>query len=357
MITTSLRRGGAETQAVSLAAELRRRGWNVKLISLVSGCEFKEEPCSSLGMQPGFANPLGLLRLVAMLRSFRPQVLHAHLFHANVLARLARLVCPVPVVISTLHSVAESAQRHGTILRRDLVYRITDPLADIVVAVSQAVAERHAKAGAAARRKLTVIPNGVDTGLFRPDAERRLATRRELGLQSEFVWLAAGRLMWKKGYPTLLRAFGQRRNSVLLIAGEGPQVQELRALAKEVAAPVRFLGRRDDMPSLMNAADACVLSSAIEGLPMILIEAASSGLPCVSTDVGGAPDAIVEGETGFLVAPGNVPALSEALLRLEALPESELHAFGQQARARAIARFDLRTVAGQWEEQYRKLLD
>lgn len=364
LLTTNLAPGGAETQVVRLAVEMRRRGWRVAVVSLLPPSAFITEledagvEVHSADMRPGAAELRGLARVVAILARFRPQVVHSHMFHANVAARVARLVCPVPALVATLHSAAESRRRGGGLRARDLVYRFTRPLGDAVVAVSRAAGERHVAAGAVSRRKLRVIPNGVDTSVFRPDAERRSATRRSLGLKDgEFAWLAAGRLMWKKDYPTLLEAFAAVRGGVLLIAGEGPREAGLRALAVELNVNARFLGRRDDLPALMNAADAFVLSSVVEGLPVVLLEAAASGLPAVTTDAGGSPEVVEEGRTGWVVPCGNVKALAAAMSRLAGLPPEERERMGLASRERALAEFEFAAVAARWERLYRELLE
>ncbi|MDE3168443.1 MAG: glycosyltransferase, partial [Acidobacteriota bacterium] len=226
-------------------------------------------------------------------------------------------------------------------------------LADATVFVSAAAAERHAAARAVRARRMRVIPNGVDTALFRPDAGRRTRAREALGLGGTFTWLAAGRLMWKKNYPLLLRAMESRRAEVLLIAGSGPDEAALRVLAPP---NVCFLGARADLPDLMNAADAFVLSSSVEGLPMVLLEAAASGLACVATAVGGVPEAVLAERTGFLVPAGNLETLRSAMARMADQPGAERAAMGREARALALARFDLRTVVEQWEQLYRALL-
>ena len=341
LLTTGLARGGAETQVVYLAGELRRRGWETSVVSLLPVEAFADE-LARAGV-PVYAP--GIARLAMLLHRLRPHVLHAHLFHANVLARMVRLICPVPVVISTVHSLAESGRdKTGTRLR-DLTYRLTECLGEATVCVCRAAAERHGVA--------RVIPNGVDTALFRPDAERRASTRQALGLGAEFVWLAAGRLMWKKDYPTLLRAFGQQVGATLLVAGVGPLEDELRALG----GGARFLGPRVDVPALMNAADGVVLSSVVEGLPMVLLEAASSGVPAVATDVGGVREAVLDGATGYVVPPRDAEALAGALRALAALDPEARAAMGRAARDHAVAHFDLRAVAGQWEALYRELLE
>jgi len=288
---------------------------------------------------------------------FRPRILHSHLFHANILARLSRLIVPVPVVVSTLHSVSESGRRRADTHWRDLAYRVSDPLTDRVVAVCEAVARRHLACRAVSSAKCRVIANGVDGAAFRPDGERRAAMRRELGLDKGFVWLAAGRLMWKKDYATMLRAFAARRHSVLLVAGTGPQSVELRDLAVQLGADVRWLGARTDIAELMNAADALVLSSVVEGLPVVLLEAAASGLIAVSTDAGGAREAIVDGETGFVVPGGNVEALANAMELVESLDAAERERMSRAARERAMTLFDQKTAAVEWERCYNELLE
>jgi len=255
----------------------------------------------------------------------------------------------VPVVISTLHRSAESGRASKEVRWRDRCYRLTDPLGDLTVGVAQAVAERHVSARAVPTSKLRVIPNGVDTARFRPDSERRERVRRALGLGQEFAWLAAGRLMWKKGYDTLLQACARIQEGVLLIAGSGPQEDELRGLA---GGNVRFLGQRDDVADLMSACDGFVQSSVVEGLPVALLEAAASGLPCVATNAGGAGEV----GTAHIVPPGDPEALACAMMRVMNLPVEERQRFGLAGRGEVVARFDSNVVLHMWEELYREML-
>lgn len=365
MLTTSLAPGGAESQVFRLSLELRRRGWEPAAVSLLPLAGYADTlkaagvQVFSLGMRPGRPDPRGLVRLALLLSRLRPQVLHSHMFHANLMARLARLFCPVPVVISTLHSAAEIGSRAGkrSARLRDWMCRLTDPMADATVAVSGAVAERHASSGAVRRAKLLVIPNGVDTGVFRPDPDRRARVRDQLGLTSEFVWLAAGRLMWKKDWGTLLRAFAAQHGPVLLIAGEGPQEAELKEFAASLAIDARFLGRVDDMPALMNAADAFALSSVIEGLPLVLLEAAASGLPTVAAGAGGVREILEGGEAGLVVPVSDPAALAAAMSQLRSRPADARQRMARAARARAEERFDIQAVVSLWQATYRDLLE
>jgi len=289
---------------------------------------------------------------------FRPQILHSHMFHANLAARLVRLFCPVPVVISTLHSVAESSRETKGVRLRDFAYRLTDPLADMVTAVSEAVADRHRSHGAVRAAKLRVIPNGVDTSRYRPDPARRERARRELGIEERFVWLAAGRLLWKKDYASLLRAFARRPDEVLLLAGEGPEGDRLRQQARElgVDSRARFLGTREDLPALMNAADGFVLSSMFEGMPLVLLEAGASGLPIVATRVGGNAEVLPPEQRGWLVPPQKPAALARGMLRVLTMTEEERRATGVAARNFVLAHYLMDSVLDRWEDLYRRLL-
>jgi glycosyltransferase involved in cell wall biosynthesis/ubiquinone/menaquinone biosynthesis C-methylase UbiE len=357
LLTTNYGRGGAESQVAELASRLHAEVEVVSLLPVEGEAGPSGVRVSSLGMTPGKADPRALYSLARILKRFRPDVLHAHMFHANLMARVMRLAYPVPVVISTVHSMAETQLRDKAEVNarpkwRDRAYRLTDCLSDLTVFVSEAAAARHLEAGAVSIQRSRVIPNGVDVDVFRPDAARRERTREALGLRDEFVWLAAGRLIWKKDYPAMLRAMARQRSGVLLIAGAGPLDTELRAIAAALGARVRFLGARDDMPALMNAADGFVLSSVVEGLPVALLEAAASGLPVVTTAAGGAGEAVLKDRTGFVVAPGDEEALAAAMARVSELPASERERMGGAAREQAAGAFGIARVVEQWERTY-----
>jgi len=348
-LVTGLERGGAETQAAGLARSLRARGWEVSVFAFRAGPLEAELRAAAVPV-----HVLGPGRLLVHLARLKPAIVHAHLFHANLAARLAGLLCPIPVVVSTVHSAAETSRRSGDIRRRDLLYRVTDSLSDATVFVSSASACRHIGARAVARQRVSVIPNGIDTARFRPDPSLRAGVRAALALEGEFAWLAAGRLMWKKNYPLMLEAMARQPAGVLIIAGDGPDAARLRQLA---GPNVRFLGARQDMPALMNACDGFVLSSDVEGLPMVLLEAAASGLPQVATGAGGVPEAVVHERTGLVVPCGDAAALAAAMHRMASMPPAARASMARAAREHAVARFDLAAVTSQWENLYRRLVE
>jgi glycosyltransferase involved in cell wall biosynthesis len=162
--------------------------------------------------------------------------------------------------------------------------------------------------------------------------------------------------MWKKGYETMLRAFVEEKRGLLLIAGGGPQERELEELAGELGVHARFLGQREDVADLMAACDGFVQSSMVEGLPLVLLEAASSGLPAVVSDAGGVSEVVLDGRTGLVVPLGNPAALGAAVRRLVAMPEAQRRTLGEAAREHVVTNFDLKVVVTRWEALYRELL-
>jgi glycosyltransferase involved in cell wall biosynthesis len=193
-------------------------------------------------------------------------------------------------------------------------------------------------------------------------ADARESVRRSLGLGREFVWLAVGRFEIQKDYPNMLRAFARVHEgvstAVLLLAGRGSLQAETEALARELglAASVRFLGVRNDIPELLNAADGYVMSSAWEGMPMVLLEAAAAGLPIVATGVGGNHEVVWEGESGFLVPPRDADALALAMRRLMELPEVQRRDMGERGREHVQSQYGLKRTVGCWESLYYEVL-
>jgi glycosyltransferase involved in cell wall biosynthesis len=361
-LSTSMGMGGADKQILSAAQELRSRGYDVLIVSLTTlgpmGLEARATgiPTESLEMRRGVPDPRGLLRLVRLVRAWRPDVLHSHMVHANLMARALRVLTPVPAMVSTIHNIYEGGPLWMA------AYRLTNPLVDHMTIISQAAADRFITERIVPERLLTVIPNGVDTELFRnvPDSARE-SLRMSLGLAHEFVWLAVGRFEIAKDYPNMLRGFARVRErspqSILLLVGRGALQAETEALARELglAGGVRFVGVRDDIPKLMKAADGYVMSSAWEGMPIVLLEAAAAGLPIVATLVGGNQEVVRHEETGFLVPPRDFDALGLSMLRLMASSEAQRHSMGDRGREHVRLHYGLGRVVDRWEELYREV--
>ncbi len=366
IVVTTLGIGGAESQVVRLASELKARGWEISIACLVKPVGYVQQlerqliPVYSLDMKAGMPDLRAILRLRSVVRRLRPNVVHCHMYHANILGRITRLFCKMPALICTAHSTIESSRRGGPTWHKELLYRATDHLADRTTIICQAGFERYVRVGAVPRNKLRMIPNGVDTDVFSRSEEQRLRARRALGIGSEFVWLAVGRLVRVKDYPTLFRAVELlgRDDFVLLVAGNGPLEQELRdeCARRDLNGRVRFCGAREDIVDLYNAADAFAMCSEFEGLSLALLESAAMGLPAVVTAVGGNPEIVVENVSGYLVPPGSPALLAVALQRLmEAAPEQRA-AMGRAARQHCLERYRITAIVDQWIDLYAEYL-
>ena len=370
MVTTCLSlTGGAETQVVNMAAGLSRRGWDVEIVTMLPLCpplpDFRgaQVRVTSLEMERGVRGLAGFLRFLSEVRDRRPDVVHSHMTHASLLTRMARPFCPMPVLICTLHGhKMYSVKAEGAALR-ELAHRLTDGLADITTAVSEAAGERYARVKAVSRKRLMVIPNGIPEEAYTPNQVVRLRERRNLNLRDEFAWLAVGRLEKVKDYATMLRAFPVALEAdvaqVLVIAGAGSQRPHLDALAEELGITpyVRFLGVRTDIPQLMQAADGLVLSSVFEGMPLVMLEAGASGLPMVATRVGGNSEVLPPEQRMLLVPPRRPRELGLAMQRLACLSDAEGRAMGEAAREFVLSRFGMDAILDQWEELYTRLLE
>jgi glycosyltransferase involved in cell wall biosynthesis len=359
-VTTSLMRGGAETQVYLLARTLRERGHEVQIVTMTPPQAYVEETREhgielvDLGMRTGVPDPRGLARLVRAWRAFAPDVAHAHMIHAVLLARLGRPFARVPVLVSTAHNLTEGARW------RELAYRWTDRLGDLTTNVCQAAVDRYVRVGAAPAGRIVRMPNGIEVAAFGPDPAVRERLRGELGLGADrFAWLAVGRLEEQKDVPTLLQAATRLpASAVTLLVGEGPLRAELEARRDALglsAEQVRFLGARSDVADLLRAVDGYAMSSAWEGLPLVLLEAAASGLPIVATRVGGNDEIVEDGATGRLVPSGDPEALAAAMSDTMTMPPERRAAWGRAGRARIEREFDIERVVDAWSTLYASL--
>jgi glycosyltransferase involved in cell wall biosynthesis len=361
LLSTSLGMGGADRQIVYLANALLAHEFDVRVVSMVPLEEMGRQalanglPVSSLEMQRGRADLQAFRRLVSLLQSWRPHVLTSFMYHANLLGRLAGKWAGVPLVITSIR-----AERTGS-TARDWSLRLTNWMDHCQTTNSEEVAQSLTKRGLVASRKVRVIPNGIDAEALRAPAGDRVRVRAELGLRpDEFVWLAIGRLLPQKDYPTLLEAFAPlaRNPARLLIAGRGPLLDELQQQAQRlnIASQVVFLGVRQDIASLLAAADGFALSSAWEGMPNVVMEALSAGTPVVATEVGGVPELVTAGKSGLLAPPRNPPALSQAMRQLMALAPEQRQRMGQAGREHIEEHYALGAMANRWMALYRELL-
>jgi len=356
--------GGAERHLLETWRRIDRHRFDVRIAVLKKEGAFTPQvealglPIHDLRVGRRLYDPSGvrgLLRLVGVVRAFRPDVVHGYLFGANLFAALAGRLCGVPVVCVAKRNVDafESA-------RQVAVQRLAHRLATHVTAVSEEVALSSVALGVP-RGRITVIENGVDVARF----DGADSAGEGLGLPArgpgEVLVGSVGCLAPRKDYGTLLAALALLRDRGAAfrcaIAGDGPDRAALDARVRELALGdrVSLLGERTDVDRLLPAFGVFTLSSREEGIPNALLEAMAAARPCVVTRVGGNAEVVADGRTGWLVPPADPPALAAALA--DAISRRD-----EAARRGAAARREMIEVRGidamvrRHEEFYRAAL-
>ena len=348
--------GGAERQVCDLADTFCNLGHDVMLMSMTG--EIINRPKSdavsvinlSMSKSPySFLNTY--IKARKLIAQYRPDVVHSHMIHANVFSRLLRISTKLPRLICTAHSTNE-----GGVMRM-WAYRLSDRLCDLTTNVSYEAVEKFVEQGAVRPERITTVCNGIDTGFFCFKKEKRNILRHSLGICDESpLLLSVGRLTEAKDYPNLLNAFSalpsKYDNSRLVIIGAGEQEDVLKSLSKKlkIAERIHFLGLRRDICDWMSAADLYVMSSAWEGMPLVLLEAMACERVIVATDCGGVREVL--GDAGFLVPPMDSKKLTLAIVNALELPSSKRIDLGFLARKRIEEKYSLNSICKHWLRIY-----
>jgi glycosyltransferase involved in cell wall biosynthesis len=310
-------------------------------------------------MKRGIPDPRAIPALIRELRSFQPDIVHSHMPQANLLARAVRPFCAFPVLINTLHNLTMERMNGSSGRFLEIAHRWTDRCCDLTTVICTPAVTSYTRRGVMPPNRVAIFYNGVDTERFRPDSFARHRLRRELELGSKFAWLAIGRFERAKDYSNMICAFAKivtrtKREVVLLICGCGSLEQEIRAQIREYGLNqhVRILGVRRDIPDVMNAADGFLLSSYLEGLPMVLLQAASVGMPIVATNAGGNSEIVINGVSGFVVPACDDEALASAMERVLTLPDAQRALMAERGRKWAREQFDIEQMLTRWESLY-----
>ncbi len=355
LLARSLGVGGTERQIATLASALQARGHAVTVVVFYRGGRLAQELADAgiavrhLGKR-GRWDVVGVLfRLVRLVRRHRPDAVYAFLPTPNMAASAAKPFLKGTAVVWGVRSSSADLSRYDPFSA--LCARIEPRLsrfADLVVANSEAGA-RHAVARGFPAERTVVVPNGIDTARFRPDAEARHRVRSQWGVSEEETVIGlVARIDPAKGHDTYLEAAamvaGRRPDVRFVCVGDGPAAERwsLESLGRELGLGPRLVwtGLRADVAGVYNALDVATMPSAFsEGFPNVVGEAMACGTPCVVTDVGDA--ARVVGPTGVVVPPDDPKALAEGWLTLLA----ELDGHGERARQRVLRDFTTEQLA------------
>lgn len=358
-IITGLGLGGAEIQVSNLCdAMAENHNNNVYLLFLTGPMIVKPQSprVKIYNLKLSKKNPFSLLKAFLeakkIVHNIQPDVVHSHMVHANLFARLLRLITPMPKLICTAHSSNE-----GSMLRM-LAYRLTDFLCEITTNVSNMASASLIAKGAFLKYKHLTVYNGINTDRYKFNPDQRIFTRKELKVKdSEFFVLNVARLDVPKDHYNLIHAFNELLKNIpncqLFIAGDGPLKKSLLELTESLGLTnkIHFLGNKDNIPELLSAADLFVLSSKWEGLPLVVAEALSNECLCVATTSGGQYE-IITGTGNKLVPPMNSALLANGMKDVLLLNDNEKSIIKTSSREKVIRQFSMETISKTWLELY-----
>jgi glycosyltransferase involved in cell wall biosynthesis len=368
----SFHQGGSELQAVQLTRLLHESDrFRVQLACLnpdgllraeIEDLNFDEIPSYPLNSFYDSNAVAQLRRFVRRLRAQKIDILHTHDFYTNIFGMTAGALARVPVRIA---SRRETSGMRSPSQKKAQSFAYS--LAHQVVANSEAVRQQLVTEGLRAD-KVTVIYNGLNVERVSPQSPpTRAASLASLDLPDDlqgrrFVTIVANMRHEVKDYPMFLRVASRVRETIpdaaFLLAGEGELTESIRAQAKELGLERNafFLGRCEKLAELFAVSDVCVLSSKAEGFSNSILEYMAAARPVVATDVGGAREAIVEGETGYLVPSGDDATMADRIVSLLREPD-KARAMGQQGRRIVAQKFSRETQLERTVELYETMLN
>jgi glycosyltransferase involved in cell wall biosynthesis len=355
--------GGSERVGVDLALEFKRRGYQVVCFAFHDSdgpMRVELERAGIRCLDLNYQKFHGILRRVLyfwkfwrMLRNERIRALHVHHHGAMILCGVPARFAGITRVVMTEHGLQALLERADA---RRLTVRYCRYASDITVVEPRQFEYFNRELGFPTE-KLHCIPNGVRIPTRKPALVEQM--RRKFGLgPDEFAFFYVGRLNSVKDLGTMLDAFaalaaGGSSLTRLYLVGDGPErtMLEARRQALGLGERVIFLGARSDVSEVLMAADAFVMSSKSEGLPMALLEAMAAGVPCIATDVGGIPDLFGD-DRGLLVPAEDARALAEAMAAITRSPELRQRLVSN-ASANLVRNYSLDAIAN----RYLELLD
>jgi glycosyltransferase involved in cell wall biosynthesis len=364
----SLEIGGTEKQLTVLADRVRGYGYRSFVFSLqgdgilVDRLREKNIPVYSGGLRKGDLRraPWKLLgtqwRIMSAIRNVRPDVVHAFLPLATFMGSFAGRLQRVPVVVTSRRALAKHQERIPLLKPFDC---LADWLSHRVTVNSEAVWKDAVTRNRTDPSKLALIYNGVDTAQIQKASIHRDRIRRELGIEAhQKVIISIANLRPYKGHSDLFEALAvitkQISDVKLLLLGEDRGIRaRLEELAHEIhISPfVRYLGRHDDIAPFLAASDISVVASHEEGFSNVILESMAAGLPVVATRVGGNPEAVVDGVTGWLVVPHDPETMAYKIIDL-LRNHHKAEEWGRKGKERVTELFTIERMVAKHSDLY-----
>ncbi len=368
-VITLLELGGAQQNTLHTVATLDRRRFEPILVAGEGGL-LDAEARRIADLRTFFlpelvreVNPVrdaaALVRLVSLLRELRPDIVHTHSSKAGILGRWAAFAAGVPVILHSIHGYGITPHQGG--VKRWLFRSLeaaTSSVTTRFLAVSNANLEQGVVQGLFPRERALLLRSGVDLAAFRNGAspgDLRAALRIPSGAPLAGMVACLKPQKAPLDYVEVAERVAPRVPSAhFLLVGDG----ELRGRVEEeitrrgLGGRFHLLGWRRDIPSILKNLSVLVLTSRWEGLPRVVPEAMASSLPVVATRVDGTPEAVREGDTGFLADPGDLATLADRLAFLLANP-SRAREMGDRGRA-LVGEFDIEEMVRRQESLYQE---
>ena len=370
VVAESLGIGGTETHIIRLLVPLAARGWNIKVYCLFergcradqiesAGIEVVASPFPTRSTPHGMRNPAPIVlaanRLFWLMRRWRPRIVHFYLPGPYLVGAPVSLAAGTPIKIMSRRSLSEY-QRHWPLAAR--VERLLHRRMDAIIANSRAVLSDLILEEVAAD-KIRLIYNGIEPIAL----PKRGESRRALGITDDaFVGIMVANLIRYKGHCDLIDGLASVAESlpphwrVLCVGRDEGLRQKLEDLVQTrgLKLNIEFLGERTDIPPLLAAADFGILSSYEEGFSNVVLETMAAGLPMIVTNVGGNPEAVLNGQTGLVVPSRNPLAIGAAIIRLAR--DSDLRRrLGEAALLRVQKEFSIENCIVAHERLYEEL--
>jgi glycosyltransferase involved in cell wall biosynthesis len=373
VVTESLGVGGTESHLIRTLPRLAASGWSVLTFCLTERGQ-RAEQVEAAGVEvaasPRLARRKGsFLRYPAhvalatnnlywLMRRWRPQIAHFYLPGPYLIGANVAIAARIPIKIMSRRSLSDY-QRNWPLVAK--LERRLHAKMDTVIGNSRAVVRQLIDEGIP-EAKVRLIYNGIDVSPVLPD---RNEARQALGLDNDIlVGVVIANLIHYKGHRELVRGLSHVETQLanpwrIFVAGRDhgirAELEELAA-ARGISHRIQFLGEYSDISRLLAAADFGLLTSREEGFSNVILEGMAAGLAMIVTDVGGNAEAVVNGETGFVVPPRNPKAIGDAILELARNPEQRKR-FGAAGRKRVLREFSIDKCVKAHADLYEEMLD
>ncbi len=362
-ITHDLNYGGLQKLVVDISKNLDKSRYQVSVCVLREGGPLEEELLKEdikIIKLPPANNGIDYLsfwKLFKIFREERPNIIHTHNTQPFVEGGIAAILAKTPVHVHTDHGRQFPDKR-----RYMFAEWVFSHFANQMVAVSENLKKDISKYESISPDKIKVILNGIDGNKYKNKIDKN-KKRQELNIDNRYnpILGFVGRLSSEKGLTYLIKAMKnlvkEFPNILLLIVGDGGLLEELTQEAKALGLEnnIRFLGPRPDINEILGILDVFVLPSLREGLPLVLLEAAAASLPIIATEVGGNKQVVTDGINGFIVKPGDVISLYNAIKQL-IIDEGMRKEFGCKSFDLFINNFTIDKMIKEYETIYQDCL-